>query len=238
MKTRILVLILNLFWLGVIQAQNNIGKFSNFSIKNGLSQSTIFDIFQDKKGLMWFGTDDGLNKFDGKKFTIYKNNYRNNNSLSDNSIVKILMEDSKNNLWILTKDGNINEFSLRTQQFHRFVSNNSDSSLSPFDRLFSITEDKDNNVWITTSSEICKINSNTHKIKKYRLIKSSGNREKYMIPRLKKDSGNNLWLLTMDGLSKYDKKQDVFVYSGNLIRYLKIREILIYYRKNGLGNFY
>jgi ligand-binding sensor domain-containing protein len=208
MKTRTLALALNIFWLSV-SAQNNIGKFSNFSIKEGLSQSTVKDIFQDKKGLMWFGTGDGLNKFDGKKFIVYKNNYRNVNSLSDNDIAKILKEDSQNNLWIFTRDLTINKFNLRTQQFHRYLTGNNDSSITPFTNLFSIEEDKENKIWITTSSGVFKFEQN--RIKKYNPLKLpniSGYND--IIPRLKMDLNDNLWLLTQNGLYRYDYKKDNF----------------------------
>ena len=59
-------------------------KFETISIEQNLSQSTVRTIYQDSKGFMWFGTEDGLNKFDGFKFTVYKFNPNDINSLSSN----------------------------------------------------------------------------------------------------------------------------------------------------------
>jgi ligand-binding sensor domain-containing protein len=62
--------------------------------EDGLSQNTVHSILQDSKGFMWFATEDGLNKYDGYNFTVYKNNPRDKNSISDNFIWTIF-EDKK-----------------------------------------------------------------------------------------------------------------------------------------------
>ncbi len=79
-------------------------KFENLTIEDGLSQSSVFAILQDKRGLMWFGTWDGLNRYDGYRFTIYKYNEKNPYSLSNNEI-RALYEDRKGELWIGTMEG-------------------------------------------------------------------------------------------------------------------------------------
>ena len=64
-------------------------KFGKISVDQGLSQSSVSSIIQDSSGLMWFGTDDGLNKFDGHGFSIYKHNPEDANSISSNNIQSI-----------------------------------------------------------------------------------------------------------------------------------------------------
>ena len=78
--------------------------FSNLSIKEGLSQSTILSSCQDDKGLMWFATHDGLNRYDGYEFTIYRNSAEDSTSIADNIIRKVHI-DSKGRLWIGTDKG-------------------------------------------------------------------------------------------------------------------------------------
>jgi len=68
--------------------------FNHLTTENGLSNNAIHCIFQDRKGFIWIGTDDGLNMFDGYEFTVYKFNSSDTSSLSSNSVFKIL-EDSK-----------------------------------------------------------------------------------------------------------------------------------------------
>jgi ligand-binding sensor domain-containing protein len=104
MKTSVLAAILWIGCLGLAVGQIGWGSFENYGIKEGLSQSSVTSILQDSNGFIWFGTSDGLNKYDGQKFTIYKNNYKDSNSLSDNGVFALLKEDSQNNLWILTAD--------------------------------------------------------------------------------------------------------------------------------------
>ena len=75
--------------------------FEHISLEQGLSQSTVLSIIQDHEGYLWLGTQEGLNKYDGYKFTIYKNDPKNPNSISDNWIT-VLYLDKDGNLWIGT----------------------------------------------------------------------------------------------------------------------------------------
>ena len=97
--------IILLFSFNSIFAQNYDLRFKFLTVKEGLSQSWVRCIYQDSYGFMWFGTGgNGLDKFDGYNFTIYKNNPRIRASLSNNSITSIF-EDHNQNLWIGTQIG-------------------------------------------------------------------------------------------------------------------------------------
>ena len=72
----------------VFSQRQNI-KFDHLDINSGLSQNNVMCILQDKQGFMWFGTRDGLNKYDGYKFTVYKNDVKDSNSISNNFITGI-----------------------------------------------------------------------------------------------------------------------------------------------------
>ena len=78
--------------------------FSYISINDGLSQSTVFSIAQDKLDNMWFATYDGVNKYDGYTFTVYQHDENDPNSIA-NDISRIVMTDSKGRVWIGTRDG-------------------------------------------------------------------------------------------------------------------------------------
>src|SRR5882672_10817832 len=73
-------------------------------IEQGLSNNAVTCIFQDHNGFMWFGTYDGLNKYDGSGFKIFRNKFRDSNSLVNNWIFAI-NEDANNNLWLGTRQG-------------------------------------------------------------------------------------------------------------------------------------
>ena len=77
--------------------------FSYISINEGLSQSTVFSIDQDKQGNMWFATYDGLNKYDGYAFTVYRHNESDSNSIA-NDISRIVKTDSQGRVWIGTRE--------------------------------------------------------------------------------------------------------------------------------------
>ncbi len=90
--------------------------FSNLSVENGLSQSTVNAILQDRNGFMWFGTGDGLNRYDGNKFQIFKHDELDSFSLINNSI-RTLLEDKNGNIWIGTDEG-ITQYDPTTKKFH------------------------------------------------------------------------------------------------------------------------
>lgn len=122
-------------------------KFDRLTIDNGLSQSAVNCIIQDCRGFMWFGTQDGLNRFDGKKFTVYKNDKSNNSSISNN-FVYALFEDKDNNLWVGTING-LNRYDRRSDCFERFMSDNEPGSF-PVDHIRSICQDNAGMLYLAT----------------------------------------------------------------------------------------
>ncbi|MEO5977154.1 MAG: two-component regulator propeller domain-containing protein, partial [Chryseolinea sp.] len=94
-------------------AQRQDLQFEQLSTEDGLSQSNVICILQDSRGFMWFGTRNGLDKYDGYKFTVYKNDPNDSLSLSHNSVTDIV-EDADGNLWIATNGGGLNKFDRDT----------------------------------------------------------------------------------------------------------------------------
>ena len=84
-------------------------KFTHLSLDDGLSQTTVISILQDSRGFMWFGTQDGLNRYDGYNFVVYRNDPNNLNSLGDNRI-RTIVEDLSGILWIGTEAGGLNKY--------------------------------------------------------------------------------------------------------------------------------
>ncbi|MGL4596258.1 MAG: ligand-binding sensor domain-containing protein, partial [Bacteroidia bacterium] len=79
-------------------------RFTHLNQRNGLSQNTVTTVLRDSEGLIWLGTQDGLNVYDGYNFTIYRHNRIDTTSLSDNYILK-LVEDKLGRIWIATRNG-------------------------------------------------------------------------------------------------------------------------------------
>jgi len=105
-------------------------KFERIGLEQGLSQISVQCILQDRKGFMWFGTEDGLNKYDGYRFTVYKNDPNSPNSLSNND-VKSIYEDRSGVLWIGTGSGGLNKFDREKEAFTHYLHDpNNPNSLS------------------------------------------------------------------------------------------------------------
>ncbi|HEY6435238.1 MAG TPA: two-component regulator propeller domain-containing protein, partial [Ignavibacteriaceae bacterium] len=86
MTSSIKIIFLCLLAIGNLQAQKNDLKFEHISIEHGLSQSTVHSIIQDKYGFIWIGTEDGLNRYDGYNFIVYRNDREDPNSIASNQI--------------------------------------------------------------------------------------------------------------------------------------------------------
>ena len=122
--------------------------FKHYNINNGLSQNTVHAIFQDKLGFMWFGTKDGLNRFDGKSFKIFK--FSPGENLGDNVFHRIL-QDKQDNLWVGTDDG-IYIYNPRKESFKRFEGATSDHRA--IDGVVSdLLEDNEGDIWISVEEK-------------------------------------------------------------------------------------
>ena len=124
-------------------------RFEHISIEEGLSQSTVFFILQDSQGFMWFGTEDGLNKYDGYDFTIYRHDPENPSSLSGNWITA-LVEDDLGRLWIGTSDGGLSRFDRTLDYFIHYRNDPQDPDSLSDDNVTAIYQDLEGVLWIGT----------------------------------------------------------------------------------------
>ena len=96
-------------------------KLKNISIDDGLSQGNIYSVLQDKTGYLWIATADGLNRYDGYDFVVYRNNHLNSQSIASN-YAKRLFEDSKGLLWISFAEGGLDLFDKSSGKFIHVIS--------------------------------------------------------------------------------------------------------------------
>src|SRR5689334_7852902 len=118
MKSKRIIFIFLYLLAGFIamgQRKSNI-RFEHLGIDKGLSQSNVICILQDSRGFMWFGTRDGLNKYDGYKFTVYKNNADDKTTIS-NDYIQDMIEGKDGSLWIATRGGGLNKFDREKNRF-------------------------------------------------------------------------------------------------------------------------
>ncbi|MCK5876719.1 MAG: response regulator, partial [Candidatus Marithrix sp.] len=123
-------------------------EFGNLSIDAGLSQSTIYAILQDKHGFLWVGTQDGLNKYDGYEFTIYRHDSQNIHSLSNNEIF-VVYEDTAGTLWIGTGDG-LERYDREHDKFIHYQNDPQNPHSLSNNTIWSIYEDNQGFLWIGT----------------------------------------------------------------------------------------
>lgn len=138
--------------------------FKNLTQDNGLSNNKVKCILQDKRGFIWMGTEDGLNRFDGNQFVVFRNQPTSSSGISGN-IITDLLEDKEGILWIATEDGGLNRYDYRLppkEQFRQFKHVPGDSNSIPVNVINGILEDKYGNLWLATSgASVIRLNKKT-----------------------------------------------------------------------------
>lgn len=208
MKIKLFLLILCFFY--IINAEGISAKFENITTDQGLSQNTVNCVIQDKRGFLWFGTQDGLNKYDGYNLTIYNNDPDNPKSIGGNYIWS-LFEDSRGNLWIGTDGGGLNKYNRETDDFSIFRHIPGDPESISNNSINTIYEDRSGNLWIGTFYGLNKFSIKNQKFINY-INKSD--KLNYInhnnIRSILEDREGTLWTGTQNGLFKFNKNQGRF----------------------------
>jgi two-component system sensor histidine kinase ChiS len=191
-------------------------RFNSFNVEDGLSQSTVRAIIQDKQGFLWIGTEDGLNRYDGYRFKIYRPDPEDPASLSDRFILD-LYEDSEGFLWIATRQGGLNKYDPKTDKFSSFrhVPENSMSLSS--DYIQTILEDTSGRLWVGTSAGLDSLDKKTGSIDHYRYMPDdTGSISSNNITSLAMDKKGTLWVGTGDaGINQFDPVAKAFRHFRN-----------------------
>ncbi len=124
-------------------------KFEHISVEHGLAQSTVNCIFQDSTGFMWFGTDDGLNRFDGYSFVVYRHDPQDPQSPSHNHITS-LHQDSEGMIWIGTYGGGLDQFDPQTGLWRHYPHKSGDPQSLSDNKVRAIYQDRSGILWIAT----------------------------------------------------------------------------------------
>lgn len=124
-------------------------QFHHLSLEQGLSQSTVTCILQDRLGMMWFGTADGLNRFDGYTFSCFKHEPSDSTTLSG-PYVSSLMEDNQGRIWVSTDGGGLSVLNPYTGTFQRYQHHANDPFSLPYDRVSSVCHDSGSLFWVAT----------------------------------------------------------------------------------------
>ena len=192
-------------------AASSAPRFGRLSVEAGLSQQTVLVILQDSKGFLWFGTQDGLNRYDGYTFKVFRHDPLQPGSISDNWI-QTLYEDAKGQLWVGTHAGGINRFNAQTEQFERFVNIKSDTNSLSHNNVKSFIQDREGFFWIGTyGGGLNRFDAQRRQFKHYRHIDTEPNSlSSNTVWSLYEDSNGDLWIGTSEGLNQYKPKQQQF----------------------------
>ncbi|MEO6454347.1 MAG: two-component regulator propeller domain-containing protein, partial [Ginsengibacter sp.] len=192
-------------------AQKQYLQFDHIGANEGLSQSNVICILQDSRGFMWFGTRDGLNKYDGYKFTVYKNDPHNLNSLSNN-FIRGFTESKNGDLWIATLGGGVCRYNRKNDQFTTYKHDPKNKSSISSDFITSILEDSEGKIWVGTEAGLNLFNpkENQFSLYIYKVNDKNSSSDIY-IRSMFEDSQHNLWLCTYNGgLNLFNRKSKTF----------------------------
>ena len=184
--------------------------FDHITRKDGLSNSSISSIVQDKDGFMWFGTQGGLNRYDGKNVKLYEHNPYDKNSLPHRLIQTIFLDYEKNILWIGTYNG-LASFDIYNEEFRHYPHIPNDKFSLSNEVVTAITTDNDDNVWVGTLDGLNVLDPDTGEIKHYfNDADNSFSLSNNTVRSILKDSKGRIWIGTYHGLNLYNPERDNF----------------------------
>lgn len=186
-------------------------RFINFEIEDGLSSNTVRSILQDSHGFMWFGTENGLNRFDGYTFKTYFNNPNDSTSLGNN-YVYALFEDKKGILWIGTDDG-VYLYNPMKEEFS-FFAVQTEMGITIQSHIYTIKEDKNGNLWFATHGQgIFIYNPNNGQLTQYVSEGKENTLDSNRVTTLLIDGKGNIWASTSlksDHIYLFDTQKNQF----------------------------
>ncbi len=186
--------------------------FKHLGTQDGLSELNPNCILQDSRGFIWVGTSDGLNRYDGYKFKVFRNISNDTTSISSNYI-QDLAEDRYGNLWITTAGGGLNKYDRKTARFHSYRHDDKNINTLASNALSKVVVDDNGCIWVGTQHDgVSKFNPNSGIFRNYKY--RAGDTETLSnndIMTIYKDSHNNILIGTVDnGLCVYNRETQAF----------------------------
>ena len=174
-----------------------LNQFEHVSVENGLSNNSVMCIFQDREGFMWFGTNDGLNKYDGYTFTTLKADPNGTGQGFQNNQIYDLCEDHKNRLWAATLGG-LHEVDKQTGRVtpHLIRASNADK----WNYQHSVYEDTHHVLWVSTLGGLARYEPDRHRFTLFPVPQPRAT-----IKTVFEDPQHRFWVATYEGLYRFDR---------------------------------
>lgn len=209
-RTRIIITLLGLLGLSPVnmRADSPGYTFEHLSVQDGLSTNNITTLFLDSKGFIWVGTYDGLNKYDGYSFKIFRHNPR-KNSVAGNQISAIA-EDQQGKLWIGTSSG-LSVYDRSLNQFNTFVHDPANKFSIASSDILDILVSRNGTTWVHTPGFLHRYNSENKTFTRFAYERDLF----YVVETNRKfelceDATGNIWLSTNNGLLRFDAHNQQF----------------------------
>jgi signal transduction histidine kinase/ligand-binding sensor domain-containing protein len=204
----------SLFILGLLlfspklAAQDDYIRFKRITINDGLSLSSVYHIYQDSKGFMWFGTEDGLNKYDGQSITVFGAHTDQHNYLA-NKWIEQIYEDKTGMIWLGSRGG-LTRYNPRTGVFTAIKHDPEDIRSLSNDTITAIEADLSNEIWIGTFMGLNHVDRFTREVR--RIVPDDQELDGLTghITGFLNDESGNLWISSCEGLYSYDRKSGLF----------------------------
>ena len=188
----------------IVFGQKDEIKFSHLSMEQGLSQTLVSCITQDHYGFMWFGTYDGLDRYDGYNVKIYRHERNNLTTISDNTI-RSLYEDKNGYLWIGTQFGGLVRYDIAKDSFAFYHPKKDEKMSTNAENISCLFEDSKGRFWVGTFDGLFLLDKSTGIFTKLPILSNkiagiSGSQ----IKCITEDIYGNIWVGTLNGLNKIE----------------------------------
>jgi ligand-binding sensor domain-containing protein/signal transduction histidine kinase len=198
----------------IVAGQRERLRFERLSGESGLPQSSILCICQDSRGFLWFGTYDGLERYDGFQFKTFKHNSDDSTSLSQN-LVRDIFEDREGILWIGTEHG-LCRYNRTTETFTSFFEDAGNSAGISSSRIRRIFQDREGELWITTEDGLNRYDRERNRFVAFR--NDPGDPRSLasnFIRAIGQGIEGTLWVGTSKGLDAFDKATGTFTHMSH-----------------------
>ncbi|MCL4705523.1 sigma 54-interacting transcriptional regulator [bacterium] len=203
---------LGLFFPAALFAQSHDIRFEQVSVEQGLSNYAVAKIAQDQQGFLWIATEDGLNKYDGYAFTVYKPDPADSNSLASR-FVQMVYADRAGNLYVGAGFDGLRRYNPDTGKFDRFKSEPNHSESLTGKSVHAILEDQHGELWIGTNEGLYRYDPQRDALTIYRHdARDAATISSDYILGLCEDHTGTLWVGTNAGLNRFERERNAFAH--------------------------
>jgi ligand-binding sensor domain-containing protein/signal transduction histidine kinase len=185
-----------------------------FTQEDGLSSNRVRKIAQDSRGFIWLATVDGLNRFDGYQFKVFKHDLDDSTSISNNNLYDLCF-DRDGNLWVASLKGGLNLFNPETETFRHFRFDPEDSTSVSSDEIISVFEDSQGSIWVGTAKGLNRVVKDSVSgqiyFKRYNTEEDDPGGKIRSVLTINEDNRGYLWLGTSVGLIRFHPPTESFI---------------------------